>query len=77
VSCVYRNGERVHLGDRVQAGPSGGSEWLGEVVFVVSPPAFSPEFPEAETGFMVRFSDGKLIHYPVSDPDLSLVARAA
>jgi hypothetical protein len=25
---------------------------------------------------MVRFSDGKLVHYPGSDPDLSLLARA-
>lgn len=79
MASVYSTGDVVRIGDRVSAGAQQTPEWVGEVV--VDSRSFFAAFPESEwgylrTGFMVRFGDRKLIHYPDSDPDLALLRRA-
>jgi len=74
---TYTGGEPVRLGDRV----SGPGTARGEVVFVVERAEFAPDFPASEwaylkRGFMVRETDGTLVHYEVSHADLRLLSRA-
>ena len=72
----YANGELVRVGDIV----SGAGAASGEVVFVIERNEFAPEFPASEwaylgRGFMVRESDGTLVHYEQSSPELRLLTR--
>ena len=68
----YGSGEPVHLGDTVSI--SSGA--LGTVVFVVETSEYSDGFPRDEwqylqTGFMVEFGDGLLVHYESGENEVS------
>ena len=73
----YSSGELVRVGDPVSVADA----VPGEVVFVVERGEFAPDFPASESaylgrGFMVRESDGTLVHYEQSSPELRLLSRA-
>ena len=72
----YSNGDLVRVGDVVSVAGAAS----GEVVFVVERNEFAPDFPAAEwvylgCGFMVRESDGTLVHYKQSSRELRLLSR--
>jgi hypothetical protein len=73
----YRDGQEVIIGDRVSL--SDGS--VGEVVFCIDRNEFSASYPKSDweylgSGVMVKSNSFGLIHYPETDDELVLVARA-
>jgi hypothetical protein len=73
----YADGRDIRVGDRVKLGSDEG----GVVVCSIDTGKYTPEFPEAQWGYlkkgvMITFPQYGLIHYGEIDPDLSFLRRA-
>jgi hypothetical protein len=74
---LYADGQKVQVGDRVEAWPGGPK---GIVLFIVDTGEYAPgysakEWDYLEHGFMVEEEGAGLVFYTKTDEDYRLIAR--